>query len=391
MFRTLLTLGLLVTTVAAADMPLVEKRVFETRDFRTFGGEVIPEVRVGWEAYGELDEDRSNVILVTHHFSGTSHAAGRYSRDDAEPGYWDAIIGPGKAIDTDRFYVISSDTLVNANVHDEHVVTTGPASIDPRTGRPYGLDFPVVTIRDFVEVQARLLDSLGIDRLHAVIGASMGSLQALEWAVAYPERVERMVSVIGAGRMRPWEIAVLESWAWPIRLDPNWAGGDYYDGAAPLEGLTVSMALVTQQALHPDFFSVTFSDHANISPGVLDSVTNGYEVTDWLWQRARERARSMDANHVLYLVRASQAFVAGHDNDMAGALEKVQAKSLLLPAAGDLLLRPELAHEARRALASEGKPVALHEIEGNMGHLDGVTAIQGQADRLAEFLEPEPH
>lgn len=390
MLRTLLTLALLATTVAAAELPLVEKRVFETRDFRTFGGEVIPEVRVGWEAYGELDEDRSNVVLVTHHFSGTSHAAGRYLPDDPEPGYWDAIIGPGKAIDTNRFYVIASDTLVNANVHDEHVVTTGPASIDPRTGRRYGLDFPVVTIRDFVEVQAGLLDSLGIERLHAVIGASMGSLQALEWAVAYPERVERMVSVIGAGRMRPWEIAVLESWAWPIRLDPNWNGGDYYEGLAPLDGLTASMAMVTQQALHPDFFSASFPDHANISPGVLESVTNGFEVTDWLWQRARERARSMDANHVLYLVRASQAFVAGHANDMAGALQNVQARSLFLPAAGDLLLRPELARQARRALASHGNPVALHEIEGNMGHLDGLTAIQGQAARLARFLEPDP-
>lgn len=387
MFRTLFLLGLLLTTVATAELPLVEKRVFETQNFKTFGGEVIPQVRVGWEAYGELDEDRSNVILVAHHFSGTSHAAGRYSHEDPEPGYWDAIIGPGKAIDTDRFYVISSDTLVNANVHDENVVTTGPASIDPRTGRPYGLDFPVVTIRDFVEVQALLLDSLGIEKLHAVVGASMGSLQALEWAVAYPERVERMVSVIGAARMRPWEIAVLESWAWPIRLDPNWNRGDYYDGAAPLDGLTASMALVTQQALHPAFFSARFPAQANVTPEVLDSVRNGFEVTDWLWQRARERARLMDANHVLYLVRASQMFVAGHGNDMMQALEKVQAESLFLPAAGDLLLRPELARQAHRRLKSLGRTSTLHEIEGDMGHLDGLTAIQDHAARLAEFLD----
>lgn len=387
MFRTLFLLGLLLTTVATAELPLVEKRVFETQNFKTFGGEVIPQVRVGWEAYGELDEDRSNVILVAHHFSGTSHAAGRYSHEDPEPGYWDAIIGPGKAIDTDRFYVISSDTLVNANVHDENVVTTGPASIDPRTGRPYGLDFPVVTIRDFVEVQVLLLDSLGIEKLHAVVGASMGSLQALEWAVAYPERVERMVSVIGAARMRPWEIAVLESWAWPIRLDPNWNRGDYYDGAAPLDGLTASMALVTQQALHPAFFSARFPAQANVTPEVLDSVRNGFEVTDWLWQRARERARLMDANHVLYLVRASQMFVAGHGNDMMQALEKVQAESLFLPAAGDLLLRPELARQAHRRLKSLGRTSTLHEIEGDMGHLDGLTAIQDHAARLAEFLD----
>lgn len=387
MFRTILMLGLLATTAAVAEMPLVEKRVFETQDFKTFGGKVIPKVRVGWEAYGEPNADRSNVILVTHHFSGSSHAAGRYGKDDPEPGYWDAIIGPGKAIDTNRFYVISSDTLVNANVHDGRVITTGPASVDPRTGEPYGLDFPVVTVRDFVEVQARLLDSLGIDTLHAVIGPSMGSLQALEWAVAHPERVQRMVSVIGAGRMRSWEIAVLEAWARPIRLDPNWNEGDYYHGAAPLDGLTASMALVTQQALHPNFFSSRFPAHENVTPAVLDSITNGFEVTDWLWQRAGNRARLMDANHVLYLVRASQLFVAGHNNDMAQALEKVQARTLFLPAAGDLLLRPELSREAQRILEMHGKSVSLHEVVGNMGHLDGLTAIQGQADVLARFLE----
>lgn len=387
MLRKLIVLAMLATTPVAAEMPLIDKQVFETHDFRTFGGETIPQVRVGWEAYGELNADRSNAILVTHHFSGTSHAAGRYSHDDPEPGYWDAIIGPGKAIDTDRFYVISSDTLVNANVHDEHVVTTGPASTDPRTGMRYGLDFPVVTIRDFVDVQVRLLDSLGIERLHAVIGPSMGSLQALEWAVAYPERVERMVSVIGAGRMRTWEIAVLESWARPIRLDPDWNGGNYYGGSPPLDGLTASMALVTQQALHPAFFEARFPGHANVTPGVLDSVTTGFEVTEWLWQRAGQRARAMDANHVLYLVRASQAFVAGHGNDLAAALEQVQARSLFLPAAGDLLLRPELAGEAHAQLKALGKPASLHAIDGEMGHLDGLTAIRGQADRLARFLD----
>lgn len=389
MLRTLLMLGLFAMPLAAAELPPVEKRVFETQHFETFGGEVIPNVRVGWEAYGKLDADRSNVILVTHHFSGTSHAAGRYSDDDAEPGYWDAIIGPGKAIDTDRFYVISSDTLVNANVHDELVITTGPASINPATGKPYGLDFPVVTIRDFVEVQRLLLESLGIERLHAVIGASMGSLQALEWAVAYPDGVDRIVSVIGAGRMRAWEIAVLESWARPVRLDPNWNGGDYYGGTAPLDGLTASMALVTQQALHPAFFEARFPAHTNIAPEVLESVTQGFEVTDWLWQRARRRARAMDANHVLYLVRASQTFVAGHGNDMARALESVRARALFLPAAGDLLLRPELAREAQRELQAQGKPVSLYEIDGDMGHLDGLAGIQAQADRLARFLDVE--
>ena len=163
-----------------ADTMLVEKQHFTTKDFTTVSGVTLEQVDIGWESYGKLNANKDNVILITHYFSGTSHAAGKYKADDALPGYWDAIIGPGKAIDTNKYYVISSDTLVNANWHDENVITTGPASTNPKTGKPYGLDFPVVTITDFVNVQKRLLDSLGITKLHAVMGASMGSFQALE-------------------------------------------------------------------------------------------------------------------------------------------------------------------------------------------------------------------
>ena len=185
--------------VAGAYEPLVEKQVFEMPAYTTVGGETIDNVRVGWEAYGTLNEARDNVILITHFFSGTSHAAGRYSADDPTPGYWNSIIGSGKPIDTDEFYVISSDTLVNLNAGSPNVTTTGPASIDPATDEPYAMDFPVVTIRDFVNVQKALLESLGIEQLHAVMGASMGALQAIEWASAYPDWVERLIPVIGAG------------------------------------------------------------------------------------------------------------------------------------------------------------------------------------------------
>ena len=135
---------------------MVEKRVFEMPHFTTFGGKQIKNVKVGWEAYGTLNDAKSNVILITHYFSGSSHAAGKYDENDPAPGYWDSIIGPGKAIDTDRFYVISVDTLANLNAYDPHVITTGPTSINPDTGKPYGLDFPVVTIRDSVNVQKTL-------------------------------------------------------------------------------------------------------------------------------------------------------------------------------------------------------------------------------------------
>ncbi len=389
MIRNLLLAFLLFSTPVLAEDLIVDKREFVTEDFTTFGGETIPEVRVGWEAYGELNEDHSNVILVTHFFSGTSHAAGRYAPDDPEPGYWDAIIGPGKAIDTERFYVISVDTLANANVHDEHVITTGPASINPETGEHWGTDFPVVTIRDFVEVQRRLLDSLGIERLHAVVGASMGSFQALEWAVAYPERVDRMVSVIGAGGMGPWEVALLETWARPIRLDANWRGGDYYGHERPLAGLTTSLMLVTLNALNPAFFELQFPEHDNLAADALADIDGGFAVTDWLEERARQRALVSDANHVLYLARASQLFVAGHGGDLSSALDKVQARSLFLPAAGDLLLRPVLAEEVHHKLGESGKESALMHLDGPMGHLDGVAGIDQASERLRRFLNSD--
>src|SRR6266702_130833 len=165
---------------------VIEKKTFSLPSYTTVAGETIKAVKIGWEAAGTLNADKSNAILITHFFSGTSHAFGKYAANDPSPGYWDAIIGPGKAIDTNKYYVLSSDTLVNLNANVPNVVTTGPASTNPDTGKPYGMSFPVVSIRDFVRVQKALIDSLGIKKLKAVIGASMGALQAYECAQSYP-------------------------------------------------------------------------------------------------------------------------------------------------------------------------------------------------------------
>src|SRR5690554_1928832 len=376
---------LVLSPITHADL-LVEKQTFTTKNFKTVSGKTIAEVTVGWEAYGELNEAKDNVILITHFFSGNSHAVGKYTPDDPMPGYWDAIIGPGKAIDTNKYYVVSSDTLVNAFPHLPHVVTTGPASINPNTGKPYGLDFPVVTIRDFVNVQHALLKSLGIEKLHAVVGASMGSLQAIEWAAAYPDMVERMVSVIGAGAMDAWTITALEHWARPIRLDPNWNNGNYYDGAAPLEGLVNSLVMITQQAMHPVAFNQTSPKQDVLPKAALESVTQGLLATDFWFGGAAQRAPLADANHILYLVRANQLFVAGHDTDLATGLAKMKAKTLFLPAKNDLLLQPYLAQQAVKQLEELGQSPQYAEIDGTYGHLDGLYNIQSQATRLEDFI-----
>ncbi|RUO37884.1 homoserine acetyltransferase [Aliidiomarina taiwanensis] len=364
----------------------VTKQSFTTENFTTLGGEVIPEVQVGWEAYGELNEAKDNVILITHFFSGNSHAAGKYAETDPMPGYWDAIIGPGKAIDTNKYYVISSDTLVNQEPHNPNVITTGPASINPATGKPYGLDFPVVTIRDFVNVQKLLLESLGIERLHAVVGASMGSLQALEWSVAYPDKVERLISVIGMGESDPWTIATLQQWANPILADPHWNQGDYYGGEAPTEGVIQALMSITLQAQHPVIFNQLHAASSATEKAPLQNINENFAAVEQLRAMATARATYADANHILYLVRANQLFVAGHGNSLEEGLANIKAKTLLLPATNDVLLQPYLAKRIYNILTDQGKSVIYDEIQGPWGHLDGIISISSKEDLLRDFL-----
>lgn len=366
---------------------IVEKQVFELPSYTTVGGETIPNVRIGWESYGTLNQARDNAILITHYFSGTSHAAGKYAVDDPGPGYWDAIIGAGKAIDTDRYFVISSDTLVNLNTGDPHVVTTGPATIDPATGRPYGLRFPIVTIRDFVEVQKALLESLGITSLHAVVGASMGALQALEWASAHPEMVERVIPVIGAGEADAFLIGWLSLWAAPIKLDPKWNGGDYYDAEPPLAGLKEALKMVTLHAQHWEWADETFGRAwADDGKDPAAAFEHRYRIEAALDAAASARANLSDANHFLYLVKANQTFSAGGKPTLAEGLAAIDAPVLMLYAPDDLIFFPELVPQTKTLIAADGTPVDDAEIAGKRGHLDGLVSIAQVANEIAAFL-----
>lgn len=382
---------LLVSFHSNAETLLTTKQTFTTQDFTFFNGKTLPQVSVGWESYGTLNVQRDNVVLITHYFTGNSHAAGKYHPDDPVAGYWDAIIGPGKAIDTDRFFVISVDSLANLSVHDSNVVTTGPASIDPTTGKPYGLNFPVITMRDLVNIQKRVLESLGIEKLYAVAGPSMGSMQAIEWASAYPEWVPRLISVIGAAQADPWTTTLLEQWAIPIKLDPAWHQGDYYGKAKPLAGLTAALMFITQDALTPSFFQQQGEQlgHYPLQSEPLMDINAEHTITAWLRQRAAERAKLMDANHLLYLVRACQLFLAGQQGDLTHGLARIQAKTLLLPASQDLLLMPHLAKHAHEQLQALDKSSTYHEFAGDLGHLEGVLGIAQHAATIREFLAIE--
>ena len=358
---------------------MVEKKTFELASYTTVAGAVIKNVRIGWQAAGALNAGKSNAIVITHFFSGTSHAFGKYAATDRTAGYWDAIIGPGKLIDTNRYYVVSTDTLVNLNVKVPNVVTTGPASINPDTGRPYGMSFPVVSIKDFVNVQKALVDSLGIKRLKAVMGASLGAQQAYEWAASYPGNVERIIPVVGTPGAHPYAIGWFDAYVQPIRLDPKWNGGDYYDKEPPLEGLKASFKIMSLHANHFDWAAETFGlAAAEDGNDPAKAYGNKFKIEMAIDKTAAARAAISDANSVLYMVKASQLAAA----DPA----KIKVPVLMISTPTDLVLYGPAIKEAAKKIAANGVTVKIAEVTGPNGHINGVFAIHQAAAEIRAFL-----
>lgn len=368
-----------------APAPLVERREFSFQGYTTRGGAAIPAIRTGYQTLGTLNAAGDNAVLVTHFFSGNGHAFGRL-QPDGPAGWWDAIIGPGRPIDTDRYFVIASDTMVNLNAPDRHTITTGPASVNPSTGRPWGMSFPVVSIRDFVEVQKRLLDHLKVRKLALVAGPSMGSLQAIEWAVAYPEMVERVMPVIGTGEMDAWMLGWLDLWASPIRTDPAWRNGDYYGQGreAPLRGLAEALKLVTLHSRDRGW-ARQFGRRPAEGQDPARRMQDRFAIEAALDAAAMARARLSDANSFLYLVRANQLFLGEHEG-LDAALAKAGGRWLVLPSRGDRVFPAEYSDELVAALRRAGRPVGQAVLEGPQGHLEGVVAIAQAGEAIRDFL-----
>lgn len=361
----------------------VEKKTFTLPSYTTVGGRTIANLRVGYETYGKLNAAGDNAIFVAHFYSGTSHAAGKYKPSDAAFGYWDPIIGSGRPIDTDKYFVISADTLANLNTKDPNVVTTGPASIDPATGKPYGMNFPVVSMRDSVRVHKALVDSLGVKNLVAVAGASGGSIQAMEWGALYPGFVERVIHVIGPGfDIHPFVVGLLDAWVAAIRVDPRWNGGDYYGKAEPVDGIAKSLALVTITARAHGWAERTFgykwADAAK-DPGA--AMGNAFAVQDALDRAGVARASTTDANSMIYMSKANQLYRLA-DEEVKG----MKAKILFVPAKSDLIFPPELSERAAARYRAQGGVAEVAVIDGDGGHLDGVLAIAKQGEAIRAFL-----
>ena len=382
MTRMLIALAAALSMAAHAYDGPVEKKTFTLPAYTTVGGKALKDVKVGYETYGKLNAAGDNAIFVPHFFSGTSHAAGKYKPADAAPGYWDPIIGAGKPIDTDKYFVVSADALANLNTKDPNVTTTGPASIDPATGKPYGMTFPVIAYDDSVRVHKALLDSLGVKKLHAVAGASGGSIQAMIWAARYPDFVERVVHVVGPGfDISPYVLEMLDVWVLPIRMDPKWNNGDYYGKDEPVDGVAQALKIVTITARAHGWADKTFGyKWGDAAKNPAAAMGNRFAIEETLDKAGRARAGTTDADSMIYTAKANQLYDLGTD------VAKIKAKILFVPAQSDLIFPPSLSMQAAARYKAQGGSAEVAVIEGDGGHLDGVLNVARQGEAIRAFL-----
>ncbi len=345
-------------------------------------GRILGPIQVTYETYGRLSPNRDNAVLVCHALSGDHHAAGRHAPDDRKPGWWDPMIGPGRGIDTDRYFVVCSNVLGSCKG------TTGPSSINPRTGKPFGMRFPVITVRDMVKVQALLLDHLGIDRLLCVIGGSMGGMQALEWAVRYPDRVRSVVPVSTTGASSPLGIGFNKIGRRAIMADPNWRDGDYYDGEPPRDGLAVARMIGHLTFMSEASMRRKFGRRISGREGIY-AFTAQYDVERYLHYNGYRFTEQFDANSYLYLTKALDTFDLGDGfaGGMDEALARIQARIRFFTFTSDWLYVPEDTDVLEERLRALGKKVEHIRVDSDYGHDAFLLEHDRYAQQVAEFLE----
>ncbi len=345
-------------------------------------GAILDDVTLGYETYGQLNDAGDNAVLICHYFSGNSHAAGRYDSAEPVPGWWDAIIGPGKPIDTDRYFVISSDALGCVRTDAPHGLTTGPASLDPATGKAYGPDFPALDVRDSVLAQRLLMEQLGVTRLAAVAGPSFGGIQALCWAAVYPTMVERCIVAIGLAEFRAREIGLYHAMERAVRLDPKFLAGRYDPQEPPLDGLALAVELMMVAASGAEDLHSRFGRHP------APTGTGEWAIENWLDTEPRIRARNCDANAWLAMLRTNMRWdLALGQPSMEAALARIQARILLIPGTGDQLLDGTSYHDPMvDALRNAGSTFSVQSLSAEGGHLAGLSRIAEAGDAIRTCL-----
>ncbi|MDF2182391.1 homoserine O-acetyltransferase [Neptuniibacter sp. CAU 1671] len=335
------------------------------------------------ETYGTLNEDASNAILICHALSGNHHVAGYHSMEDSKPGWWDSAIGPGKVIDTKRFFVIGVNNL--GGCHG----STGPNQINPETGKPFGPDFPIVTVDDWVESQARLADYFGIQQFAAIIGGSLGGMQALQWSINYPDRLRHCMVIAAAPRLSAQNIAFNEVARQAITQDPQFFDGHYYEqDTVPRVGLMLARMLGHITYLSDDGMRNKFGRELR-SGKINFDFTPQFEVESYLRYQGERFSTAFDANTYLLMTKALDYFdpAALYNHDLAAALKKAKANFMVISFTSDWRFAPERSREIVDALVAADKSVSYAEIDAHQGHDAFLIPIPRYLDVFGAYME----
>ncbi len=341
-------------------------------------GRMLKGVNIRYETVGTLAPDRSNAILITHALSGDAHVCGRHAPEDPKPGWWDEMVGPGRAIDTNRYFVICSNVLGSC------AGSTGPRSVNPDTGNPYNLDFPVITIRDMVRAQRYLIDYLGIEKLLSVVGGSMGGMQAMEWAINYPDRLDSAVPIATTSQLSPQSIAFDWVGREAIKYDPNWNNGNYSADHVPDRGLAAARMLAHITYLSDESMSLKFGRDLQDTDSYSFDFHRDFAVESYLEHQGRRFVERFDANSYFYITRAMDYFdlAARAGGDLARAFASAKAAFLVVSFSSDWLFPTAESRKIVNALLKNRLNVSFCEIKSAYGH----DAFLLEADVLGPML-----
>ncbi len=358
---------------------IVEPQSVQFDSISLDSGSTLAPVQVCFETYGTLNARRTNAILITHAFSGDAHAAGTGA--DGKPGWWDNSIGPGRAFDTDKYFVICSNVLGGCRG------TTGPSCTNPATGQPYAMSFPVITIGDMVRLQKMLVEHLGIERLLAVAGGSMGGMQALQWAVAYPDAVACVIPIAATARHSAQQIAFNEVGRQAIMADPDWNEGNYYAGKPPARGLAVARMVGHITYMSDDSMHEKFGRRLRGREGYGFDFEVDFEVESYLRYRGSQFVDRFDANSYLYITKAMDMFdLANGAPSLVPVLAKGRTRYLVISFTSDWLYPSYQSQEIVNALRRRNQDVAYIELTSNYGHDAFLVEVDEQAELIRGFL-----
>jgi homoserine O-acetyltransferase/O-succinyltransferase len=359
------------------------------RPFALDRGGRLSDVVIAYETWGELDASASNALLVCHAWTGDSHLAGPAGRGHPTPGWWEGVVGPGLPIDTDRYFVVCANVLGGCQG------STGPASMEPGTGRPYGSRFPVITIRDMVRMQARLGDHLGVEQWLSVLGGSMGGMQVLEWGITYPERVRSLVAIASCAQATAQQIAWGAIGRRAIRLDPRWRGGDYYDaepGDGPHEGLAIARMVAQVTFRSDNAFTDRFGRELAPVDGVGEHDEPGlwqrFEVERYLDHHGVKLVRRFDANSYLVIGKAMDLHDVGTGRGgLEAAMARIRVPTLVLGISSDMLYPIYQQRQIHHMLARHGTPTELIEIDSPHGHDSFLINLDQVAEPIGAYVD----